>query len=81
MFMEIKRKYTLNTEIIITSILQQLRNIPGDTLFINFSEYIENYKNIEENNKYKTGVFALNLFNQYILTAAKLIADNNFYHV
>ncbi|WP_425379927.1 hypothetical protein [Spiroplasma endosymbiont of Stenodema calcarata] len=81
MFMEIKRKYTLNTEIIITSILQQLRNIPGDTLFINFSEYIENYKNIEENNKYKTGVFAINLFNQYILTAAKLIADNNFYHV
>ncbi|WHQ37224.1 hypothetical protein [Spiroplasma sp. SV19] len=81
MFMEIKKKHALNTEVIITSIFQQLHNAPGHSLFINFSEYIDNYKKVAENNKYKTGILALNLFSQYTLAAAKLIDDNNFYHI
>ncbi|MBH8622974.1 hypothetical protein [Spiroplasma poulsonii] len=80
MFMEIEKKYALNTQTIITSILQQPQNVPGHTLFINFSKYIEDYKKVAESNKYKTGILALNLFSQYTLTAAKLINDDNFYH-
>lgn len=80
MFMEIEKKYALNTQTIITSILQQPQNVPGHTLFINFSKYIEDYKKVAESNEYKTGILALNLFSRYTLTAAKLINDDNFYH-
>lgn len=46
MFTEIKKKYPFSTETIITNIFQQLKNVSGHTLFINFSEYSENYKKL-----------------------------------